>query len=88
MKHDFAFTSTVARHLLEVDKPSTIRFKSDNCAAQCKSKYLFKEWQSLAKESGMPVIVYYGVSGHGKGLVDVISGFRVKSWLRRAVITS
>ena len=34
------------------------------------------------------VIVYYGVSGHGKGLVDMMSGFGVKGPLRRAVITS
>ena len=36
----------------------------------------------------MSVIVYYGVSGYGKGLVDAISEFGVKSPLRRAVITS
>ena len=36
----------------------------------------------------MSVIVYYGVSGHCKGLVDAISGFRVKSQLGRAVTTS
>ena len=34
MKHNFTFTSTVVGHLLEVDKPSTIYFKSDNCATQ------------------------------------------------------
>ena len=34
------------------------------------------------------VIVYYGVSGHGKGLVDAMSGFGVKGPLWRAVITS
>ena len=42
MKQDFAFTSTVVCHLLEVNKPSTTRFKSDNCATQYKSKYVFK----------------------------------------------
>lgn len=34
------------------------------------------------------VIVYYGVSDHGKGLVDAMSGFGVKGSLQRAVTTS
>ena len=67
MKHDFAITSTVVCHLLKVDKPSTIRSKSDNCATQFKSKSAFKEMHSLAKESGISVIVCCGVSGHGLG---------------------
>ena len=33
------------------------------------------------------MLVYYGVSGHGKGLVDAMSAFRVKGPLRRAVVT-
>ena len=33
------------------------------------------------------VIVYYGASGHGKGLVDAMSGFKVKEPLHKAVIT-
>ena len=36
----------------------------------------------------MSAIVYYDVYGHGKGLVDAMSGFGVKSPFRRAVITS
>ena len=36
----------------------------------------------------MSVIVCYGVSGHCKGLVDATSGFRVRSQLGRAAITS
>ena len=36
----------------------------------------------------MPIIVYYGVPSHGKGLVDAMSWFGVKSPLRRVVITS
>ena len=72
---------------MEVDKPSTINFKSDNCATQYKSKYIFKQCQLLAKENGMSDTVYYDVSGHGKGLVDAMSGYGVKIPLRRAVIT-
>ena len=36
----------------------------------------------------MSANVYDGVSGHGKGLVDAMSGFGVKSPWRRVVITS
>ena len=36
----------------------------------------------------MSVIVHCGVSGHGKGLVDIMRRFGVKSLLSRAVITS
>ena len=32
-------------------------------------------------------LCYFGVSGHGKGLVDAMSGFGVKSPLRKAVVT-
>ena len=88
MKHNFAFTSSVVHHLLELHNPSVIRFKSDNCSTQYKSKYVFKQWQILAMKTQKMVIVYYGVSGHGKGLVDAMSGFGVKGPLRREVITS
>ena len=40
----------------------------------------------LAKDSQKTIIVYYGVAGHGKGLVDVASGFGVKDPIRKAII--
>ena len=40
MNHYFAFTSTFVRHLLRVDKPSIILFKSDNCATQYKTIHI------------------------------------------------
>ena len=33
------------------------------------------------------IIVFYGVSGHGKELVDAMSAFGVKNPIRRAVWT-
>ena len=63
-----------------------LRFKSDNCSTQFKSKYIFYEWRSLAITIERK-IVYYGVQGHGKGLVDSMSGFGVKTPLRNAIIT-
>ena len=74
---------------MELNHPcNIIRLKSDNCSTQYKCKYVFKRWQILAKETSKTVIVYYGVSGHGKGLVDAMSGFEVKGPLQRKVITS
>ena len=87
MKHDSAFASVVVHHLLEQDDPEIIRLKSDNCSPQYKSKYVFKQWQLLAQISEKIVLVYYGVSGHGKGLVDAMSAFGVKRPLQRAVVT-
>ena len=34
----------------------------------------------------LKVILYYGVSGHGKGLVDAMSSFGLKGPLRKAVV--
>ena len=33
------------------------------------------------------MILYYGVNGHGRGLVDAMSGFGVKAVLRHAIVT-
>ena len=49
---------------------------------------MFKQWQLLAQKSEKIMLVHYGVSGHGKGLVDTMSAFEVKGPLRRVVITS
>ena len=90
-KHDFAFTSHVVRHLQDIEDESCtstiIRMKSDNCSSQYKCCYVFDSYQKLAKEKDKTIIVYYGVSGHGKGLVDAMSAFGVKTPLRRAVVT-
>ena len=86
MQHNHAFTAAVVEHILSLEVlPDIIRFKSDNCSTQYKSKYVFSFWSSLAKKLSRNVIVYYGVSGHGKGLVDAMSAFGVKNPIRRAV---
>ena len=65
-----------------------IQFKSDNCATQDKSKYVFWYWSNLAAQHGKKVLVYYGVAGRGRGLVDAMSSFGVKAPHRKAVITN
>ena len=88
MKHDHAFTSAVVNNILESNgAPPIIRLKSDNCSTQYKCKSIFRYWNNLAKSKHTKVILYYGASGHGKGLVDAMSASGVKSPLTRAVIT-
>ena len=53
---------------------------------QFKSKHVFYFWHSLAKEQDKTIIVYYGPSGHGKGLVNAMSAFSAKTPLRSAVV--
>ena len=88
-RHDYAFTATVVEHIISIEEENhdILRFKSDNCSTQYKSKYVFNFWSSLAKKLNKTIIVYYGVSGYGKGLVDAMSGFGVKGAIRRAVVT-
>ena len=67
---------TVADHIISLDTPPKIvQFKSDNFSTQCKSKYIFC------------YLTYYGISGHGKGLVDGMRAFGVKNVLRKAIVT-
>ena len=86
-KHDCLFTSLVVEGLVEIKPVEIIRLKSDNCATQYKSKYVLGMWHLLLSTLGKVIITYYGASGHGKGLVDAMSGFGVKGPLKRAVMT-
>ena len=47
-----------------------IRFKSDNCFCQYKCRFLFKVYMDLAERMDKVVLVYYGVAGYGKGLLE------------------
>ena len=55
-------------------------------ATQYKSSYVFGEYQKMAAHYNRKVIIYYGHSGHGKGLVDAMSSFGLKGPLLKAVI--
>ena len=67
------------------DQCLIFRFKSDNCSQQYKSRFVFANWR--ASKYNKTIILYYGVSGHGKGLVDSMSNFRVKGPLQKSIIT-
>ena len=43
--------------------------------------------QSLADQFNVVTVTIFGVAGHGKGLIDAMSSFGVKSILRRNIIT-
>lgn len=43
--------------------------------------------QYLSDKYNIWIINIYRTTGHGKGLIDVISGFAVKSVLRRYIVT-
>ena len=62
--------------------------QSDNCQAQYCSLHVFEFYQRLSQELKKTIILYYGVNGHGRGLVDSMSGFGVKTPLRREIVTN
>ena len=87
--HDVTFVRQVVVDLVrKYPAAEYYRVKSDNCACQYKCKCTFGLYMSLAAEFGKVFIIYYGVPGHGKGLVDSMSGFGVKSPLRRNTLTN
>ena len=59
----------------------TILLKSGNAWNQCKDKYAF------GVKYNVRIIRLYGAAGHGKGLIDAMSSFGVKSILRKDIVT-
>ena len=89
MKHDYAFTATVAHSCLALNNlPQIICQKSDNLGTQYKSQYVFGEYQKMAIQYDCKVTIYYHLSGHGKGLVNAMSAFGMTGPLLKAVITN
>lgn len=52
MKHDWAYSSSVIRHLNQLWNPKILRFKSDNCATQYNSLWMFGFYRSFSEEIG------------------------------------
>ena len=69
-------------------KHKSIMIKSDNAPTQYKNKYAFNSMQTLSKDYNVKIIRIYGAAGHGKSLIDAMSGLGIKSILRREVIGS
>ena len=88
MKHDSAFTATAFECCIDNDNlPELIRNKSDNFAAQYKPGNTFNEFHNVAKKNNRNFFKYYAPLGHGKGQVDTMSAFGVKTPLLKSVIT-
>ena len=60
--------------------------KTDKCFIQYKSKYTFASLKQLAMSHQIDIIWFYGEPGHGRGLVDAMSSFGVKSPLDKMII--
>ena len=81
-KHDWRFTKAVFSNL------ETIRLKSDNCGEQYKCRKIFGMYKELAINLRKRIILYYGASAHGRGLVDGMSSSGVKTTLRKEIIVA
>ena len=49
---------------------------------------VFRFWKQFSIDNILPVILYFGVKGHGKRLVDGMSSFCVKEPVRRAIVSN
>lgn len=88
--HDWKFTKTAIEEVIPkiFANNNIVVIKSDNCRVQYKCAYVFGMYRDLAKKTGKTFIVLYGASGHGRGLVDGMSSFGVKTPLRKEIITN
>ena len=59
----------------------------DSSPTQYKNKYALYLLQSLANTCNIRIIRIYGSAVHGKGIVDAVSSYGVKSILHRNIIT-
>ena len=86
--HDSQFSFAIVDDLMRNNDQCLIFcIKSDNFSQQYKSCFVFANWRALAKKYNKTIILYYRVSGHGKGLVDSMSNFGVKGPLWKSIIT-
>ena len=86
--HDPSVVDTVLDDIFVLQKirNEAVLIKTDNAPTQYKNKYAFGSYQRLADNFNCTIVKAYGAAGHGKGLVDAMSAFGVKSILRRAIV--
>ena len=84
---DSQFTVAIVSDLIKIVENLIFRFKSDNCAQQYKSRSFSANWKDLAQENNKTLIVHYGISGHGKDLVDSMSSFGVQAPIWKSIVT-
>ena len=86
--HDPSFVQQVLEDIFDrwEIRDETIVVKSDNAPTQYKNKWAFESYSSLAKKYNVRIIRIYGAAGHGKGVIDAMSSFGVKSILKKDII--
>ena len=88
--HDSVLTLTIIHNIIdehpEIISSGTLVLCSDNCTSQYKSQYIFEGLKRMAMKYDINIVWFYGIPGHGRGLVDAMSSFGCKSILRDAVI--
>ena len=87
-RHDWAFVHEILHDVfIQYDiKQQTVIIKSDNYSEQYKCLNTFGSMVSLCDEFGLTVIRVYSPAGHGKGTIDAMSSFGVKSILMRDIV--
>ena len=65
-----------------------VMIKSDNTPTQYKNNWGFSSTQHLTDKYNVTILRVYGAAGHGKGLTDAMSSFRVKNILRQSINTN
>ena len=89
--HDSVMTMEILKTILE-DHPEIIEtgklvLRSDNCATQYKSRFVFKALLDLAEEHQIRIDFFYGEAGHGRGLIDAMAWFGCKGPMRKEIVT-
>ena len=87
--HDWQFTKADVMEFVNdiFQNQEIICLKSDNCATQYKCAKVFVMYCQLSVTLNKRIIIYFGAAGHGRGLVDGMSSFGVKTPLRFMIIT-
>ena len=89
--HDSVMTFSVIESIIEHD-PSVIEsgilvLHSDNAPTQYKSRFVFALLLKLNRKYMVRAVWFYGIVGHGRGLVDAMSSFGCKRPLQNAIET-
>ena len=79
--HDLSFVHQVLEDVFDRREigAETVVIKGDNTPTQYKNKREFESYTALAKKYNVCIIQIYGPASHGKGLIDAMSSFGVKT---------
>ena len=90
--HDSVMTKRIIEEIIishpEIIRSGVLQLRSDNCAAQYKSRFVFKALLELAAKYKIRINWFFGEAGHGRGLIDAMAWFGCKGPLRKEIITS